>query len=178
MSGDSFSVNVKDGQVSLDYSVSSSMGLGFRALVNGKMGYASTQVLDDEALELLIHGAAENAALIENEDEQFIFAGSAFYPEIAAYNPAIDQVTAAEKIDMARRLEKACVSIDPRVKACEMVEVFSMASEKRIVNSRGLDAILPRERHGPVCRRGRSGRRGGRHERRGALRPRSRKAGY
>ena len=138
MSGDSFSVNVKDGQI-LDYSVSSSMGLGFRALVNGKMGYASTQVLDDEALELLIHGAAENAALIENEDEQFIFAGSASYPEIAAYNPAIDQVTAAEKIDMARRLEKACVSIDPRVKACEMVEVFSMASEKRIVNSRGLD---------------------------------------
>ena len=138
MSGDSFSVNVKDGQI-LDYSVSSSMGLGFRALVNGKMGYASTQVLDNEALELLIHGAAENAALIENEDEQFIFAGSASYPEIAAYNPAIDQVTAAEKIDMARRLEKACVSIDPRVKACEMVEVFSMASEKRIVNSRGLD---------------------------------------
>lgn len=138
MSGDSFSVNVKDGQI-LDYSVSSSMGLGFRALVNGKMGYASTQVLDDEALELLIHGAAENAALIENEDEQFIFAGSPSYPEIAAYNSAIDQVTAAEKIDMARRLEKACVSIDPRVKACEMVEVFSMASEKRIVNSRGLD---------------------------------------
>lgn len=138
MSGDSFSVNVKDGQI-LDYSVSSSMGLGFRALVNGKMGYASTQVLDDEALELLIHGAAENAALIENEDEQFIFPGSQSYPEIAAYNPAIDQVTAAEKIDMARKLEKACVSIDPRIKACEMVEVFSMASEKRIVNSRGLD---------------------------------------
>lgn len=138
MSGDSFSVDVKDGNI-LDYSVSSSMGLGFRALVNGKMGYASTQVLDDEALELLIHGAAENAALIENEDEQFIFAGSASYPEISAYNAAIDQVTAADKIDLARRLEKACVSIDPRVKACQMVEVFSMASEKRIVNSRGLD---------------------------------------
>ena len=44
MSGDEFDVSVKDGEI-INYSVSSNMGLGFRALVNGKMGYASTQVL-------------------------------------------------------------------------------------------------------------------------------------
>lgn len=138
MKGDEFSVAVKNGEI-IDYSVSSTMGLGFRALVKGKMGYASTQVLDEEALDLLIHGVSENAALIENKDEQFIFAGSASYPELNAYNLAIDNVTAAEKIDMARRLEKACLSIDPRVTQSEMVQVMSMASEKRIVNSSGLD---------------------------------------
>ncbi len=138
MKGDEFSVAVKGGEI-IDYNVSSTMGLGFRALVNGKMGYASTQVLDDEALALLIHGVAENAMLIENEDEQFIFSGSEAYPELNAYNPAVDTVSAAEKIDMARRLEKVCTSIDPRVTQCEMVQVMSMASEKRIVNSCGLD---------------------------------------
>ncbi|MBR3502656.1 MAG: TldD/PmbA family protein [Clostridia bacterium] len=133
-----FSVGVKNGEI-VDYNVSAGMGLGFRALSNGKMGYASTQVLDEDALDLLIAGAAENAALIENEDEEFIFAGSERYPEMDVYNDAIDQITAAEKINMARRLEKACVSIDPRVTQCEEVEIMSGSGARRLVNSRGLD---------------------------------------
>ncbi len=133
-----FSVDVKDGEI-VDYAVSAGMGLGFRALSKGRMGYASTQVLDEDALELLIAGAAENAALIENDDEEFIFAGSGSYPELNVYNDDIDKITAAEKIDMARRLEKACVSIDPRVTQCEAVEVMSGSSTRRLVNSRGLD---------------------------------------
>lgn len=133
-----FSVAVKGGEI-VDYSVSSGMGLGFRALVSGKMGYASTQVLDDDALELLVSGAKENAALIESGDEEFIFAGSDAYPEMDVYNDEIDKITAAEKIDMARRLEKECVSIDPRVTQCEAVELMSGSSARRLVNSRGLD---------------------------------------
>ena len=70
--GDSFQVSVKGGQI-INYNVSSSIGLGFRALVNGKMGYASTQVLDEEAVDLLIDGVGGNARMIENEDEEFIF---------------------------------------------------------------------------------------------------------
>ena len=57
--GESFQVSVKGGEI-IDYSVSSSIGLSFRALVNGKIGYASTQVLDDEAIDLLIDGAGSN----------------------------------------------------------------------------------------------------------------------
>ena len=137
-SSEEFSVAVKNGEI-VDYNVSAGAGLGFRALSKGRMGYASTQVLDDDALELLIAGAAENAALIENDDEEFIFAGSGSYPEMNVYNDAIDRITAAEKIDMARRLEKACVSIDPRVTQCEAVEVMSGSGARRLVNSRGLD---------------------------------------
>ena len=137
-SSEEFAVSVKDGEI-VDYSVSSGMGLGFRALLNGKMGYASTQVLDEDALDLLVSGAAENAALIENDDEEFIFAGSDSYPEMDVYNDEIDAISAAEKIDMARRLEKACVSIDPRVTQCEMVELMSGSGARRLVNSRGLD---------------------------------------
>ena len=133
-----FSVEVKNGEI-VDYSVSSGMGLGFRALVGGKMGYASTQVLDEDALELLIDGAKENAALIESADEEFIFAGSGSYPTLDVYNGEIDKITAAEKIDMAKRLEKACLAIDPRVTQCEGVEIMSGSAERRLVNSRGLD---------------------------------------
>jgi len=137
-SSEAFSVGVKGGEI-VDYSVSSGLGLGFRALLNGRMGYASTQVLDEDALDLLIAGATENAALIENDDEEFIFAGSGAYPALDVYNEAIDRIGAAEKIEMARRLEKACLSIDPRVTQCEMVEVMSGSGCRRLVNSRGLD---------------------------------------
>ena len=136
--GEEFTVGVQAGQI-IDYSVSSSQGLTFRGLVNGRMGYASTQVLDEDAIGLLVDGAGENASLIENDDEPFIFAGSESYPELDVYSEAVEALTAQQKIDMAKNLEKACLAIDERVKKCEMVEVVSMASQTRIVNTMGLD---------------------------------------
>ncbi len=138
VTGDDFEVAVKGGEI-INYSVSSSLGLSFRALVNGKMGYSSTQVLDDEAIDLLMDGVRENAGLIENEDEEFIFPGSESYPELNVYNPAIDEISAADKIAMARKLEEITLALDPAVKQVQEVEVASMSAEKRIVNSKGLD---------------------------------------
>ena len=136
--GEEFEVSVKGGEI-IDYSVSSSIGLSFRALVDGKMGYASTQVLDEDAIDLLIDGVGGNARMIENDDEEFIFAGSASYPELKAYNPAIDEISAADKIEMAQQLEQKVLALDPAVKQVQTVQVASMAGEKRIVNSKGLD---------------------------------------
>lgn len=136
--GESFEVSVKGGEI-VDYNVSSSIGLSFRALVDGKMGYASTQVLDEDAIDLLIEGAGGNARMIESEDEEFIFEGSKSYPEMNIYNPAIDEISAAAKIEMAKELEKKVLALNPLIKQVEMVQVASMGGEKRIVNSKGLD---------------------------------------
>ena len=53
---ESFEVQVKSGEI-YQYNVSEGGGLGFRALVNGKMGYASTQILDEDAVDLLAASA-------------------------------------------------------------------------------------------------------------------------
>lgn len=137
-SGDSFEVAVKDGEI-LNYAVASSLGLNFRALQDGRMGYASTQVLDEEAIDLLIEGVRENARLIENDDEEFIYEGAAEYPNLDVYNPAIDQLTAAEKIETARQFERLLVSQDPRATRSEMVQLFTESAERRIVNSKGMN---------------------------------------
>ena len=55
-SSESFEVQVKNGEI-YQYNVSEGGGLGFRALVNGKMGYASTQILDEDAIDMLVDGA-------------------------------------------------------------------------------------------------------------------------
>ena len=135
---ESFEVSVKDGEI-LQYNVSDGAGLGFRVLKAGRTGTASTQILDGEALELLLNGAVENAELVESEDQQFMFAGSASYPELTLRNPAIEALSAADKIEMAKKLERLALSQDPRIEQADECAVFSSSEERVLTNTLGLD---------------------------------------
>ena len=137
-SGESFEVQVKNGEI-YQYNVSEGSGLGFRALVNGRMGYASTQILDEDAVDLLVDGALESAALVESEDRQFLFPGSGRYPELKLYEPRLEAIDAAQKIEMARELERLTLAQDPRIAQVEDCAIFSERSGRAIVNTLGLD---------------------------------------
>ena len=58
---------------------SSSVGgsLLYRCIVNGKLGYASTQYLDESEMEKLVARAMENALVIEKDEEAIIYGGAA-----------------------------------------------------------------------------------------------------
>ena len=135
--GESFSVTVFGGEIT-DYSASESRGLGFRGLVDGRMGYASTQALDEDSIALLVEGARENARLIECEDEQFLFAGAEEYADVCNYNPDIDQVSVAEKIGLCKSLETMAAGMDARLRREAEASVFSESGEVEIVNTLGL----------------------------------------
>ena len=137
-STESFEVQIKEGEI-YQYNVSEGGGLGFRALVNGRMGYASTQILEEDAVDMLVDGALENAALVESADKQFLFAGSDSYPELKLYAPALDEIDAARKIAMAKRLERLTLEQDERVTQVEDCALFSEKAETAIVNTLGLD---------------------------------------
>ena len=136
----SFEVTVRGGEI-LQYNVSNGGGLGFRALVNGRMGYASTEILDEAAIDMLVDGALENAALVESEDRQFIFEGSAGYPELKLFEPRLEALDAAKKIDMAKELERRLLAQDARIDQAECA-VFSSCDEGGMVNTRGLDVSV------------------------------------
>lgn len=135
---DSFQASVNGGEV-VEYSVSRSLALGFRVLVNGHFGYASTQVLDEDAICLLIERAKDNALITESKDEQFLYPGDGHYPVVDVYNPALDQVSAADKLQMALTLEKQTLDVDARVTQVDDCVLASSSGEIRIVNSLGLD---------------------------------------
>ena len=135
---DSFNASVFKGEL-IKYSVSGSLGLGFRGLLNGRMGYASTQILDEDAIDLLIDGAKTNAELIENDDRQFLYPGDAHYAEPVTFNPALGEISAADKIAMARELEQLTLAKDPRVSQAENCAVISEECEVSIVNTLGLN---------------------------------------
>ena len=137
-SSESFEVSVKNGEIH-QYNVSDGMGLGFRVLKDGRTGTASTQILDEDALGQLLDGALENAALVESKDRQFMYPGDARYPELKLYNPEIDAVDAAVKIDMAKRLEQLALAQDPRIAQVEDCAVFSSSEERVLTNTLGLN---------------------------------------
>ena len=136
--GESFEVEVRDGEI-YQYNVSGSAGLGFRALVNGKMGYASTQILDEDAVDLLVDGALENAAIVESEDKQFLFPGSDSYPKLKTWEPRLEEIDPARRIEMAKELERLTLAQDERIAQVEGCAIFYEASESAIVNTLGLD---------------------------------------
>lgn len=137
--GSSFSASVFKGEI-VDYSVSDAAGLGFRALLNGKMGYASTQALDDEAIEMLTDAAKTNAELIGSEDRQFMYGGGAEYRKLDIYSPAVEAITAAEKLRLARDMEKKALAADARIAQVENCGVFSESRRVVLVNTKGLNA--------------------------------------
>ncbi len=136
--GEAFRAMVFKGEVN-DYSVNTSAGISFRAMVDGKMGYSYTEAMDDEAIDMLIEKARENASVIESEDEQFIFAGSEHYEAMDVYNPTLDEVPAGEKIDLALNLEKQAIAKDERIESVGYCMTQSGSGNVIIKNSKGLN---------------------------------------
>ena len=65
---------------------SASGGICFRCIVTGKMGYASGELLTEDAMEEMVKNAVSNAACIDSEDEVSLFAGSPVYQKTTAPN--------------------------------------------------------------------------------------------
>ncbi len=119
-----------------EYAVNTSGGLSLRGLYGGKMGTAYTEALDEAAIPMLVNAVKESAALIDDEDEQFIFAGS---PAYASVDCTGDLGTPEERLSFALSLDKAGRSLDPRVTDLGLFTGVDSARETvRIENTHGL----------------------------------------
>ncbi|MBP3540362.1 MAG: TldD/PmbA family protein [Clostridia bacterium] len=121
-----------------EYKSNQTRGLGFRGLMNGRMGYASTEAFDDEAIQQLVKGVKESAELCENDDVQILYKGGDQLPEIQLYQPQLDQVSAETKLEAAAKLEEMSSGMDERiVNGYYGVETGKVTV--RIMNSYGMD---------------------------------------
>ena len=77
------SVNVGVFQHSVnEFTSSTSGGVCFRCIHQGKMGYASTEDLSAEQAKLIVAKAAEAADYLESEEEVFLGEGGQVYEEL------------------------------------------------------------------------------------------------
>ena len=112
-------------------------GVCLRCIVDGKMGYASTQALDPKGAKELLERAMDNAATIENDDAVFLGEGGQTYEELTVNDyelPATDALIAAV-LDTQEKLYAA----DKAVVDGSSTRGFAERSEFAIFNSRGLD---------------------------------------
>lgn len=136
--GESFKVNIYKGEID-EYSLNTSIGLSFRGVFNGKMGYSYTEILDNASVEQLVKMAKENATVIDNDDEEFIYDGAGEYAKINSYSEDLAKVSVEEKIKLAMKLEEDTENFSDKVKTVKTCVVVSGEGSNRIINSKGLD---------------------------------------
>lgn len=119
-----------------EFASASEGGVCLRCLVNGRMGYASTQQLSEESARALVRRAADNAAVLENSEPEFLVEGG------QSYQTAAVRCTPLPDADTLRRAaltaQDALYAQPGVVDGCE-TEVFAEHVCIAIHNSRGLD---------------------------------------
>ncbi len=145
--GDSFSVKVTDGEIE-SYNVNDYIGVSFRVKYNGRMGYSSTTALDVDSIDGLINSAKENAEVIENSDEQFIYSGSDEYVFPKIYDPDLENITSEQKIALARAIEEETLKFGDGIVRTMGSCVVSESGMRIIKNSAGLDL---KEKSNIIC---------------------------
>lgn len=132
-------IEVRDGQVE-NLKLAREHGLGIRALVEGRMGFAFTSDLSPEAVERTAGLAVEMAGQASADAFNGFPRPFAGYPRLDLYDPAIGEAPLESKIELARQIEAAGRACDPRVKVTEACAYHQSLARIAIVNSMGLAA--------------------------------------
>lgn len=120
------------------YSLSQSEGLSLRGLYKGKMGYSYTEKVDETSIEQLVKDVAENATVIDSEDEEIIFEGSKEYKKVDSFNPALASVKEEAKIQFVKNLEAQAFKLDKRIESVEACVYGDGYGETIMSNTKGL----------------------------------------
>jgi len=131
-------ISVYNGEID-KYNLSEDGGLSYRGMLNGKLGYAYTELMDEQSLDLLVNEAFDNAMAIEVEDEVFLHDGSGVYHKIDNFNSSLAEVPMEEKIKFMLDLESAIKAADNRVKNISHNSYDEVESFRWIKNTSGLD---------------------------------------
>lgn len=120
------------------YETAEDGGLSFRGHYNGKMGYAYTEKLEEDSIEFLLERAKANAEVIEEEEQDDIFAGSDTYKEINFYSDSLNEVSIPDKISFIKEVEKKVLNYDPRITSLNACKLIEQSNERALANNKGL----------------------------------------
>ncbi|MBQ8310135.1 MAG: TldD/PmbA family protein [Clostridia bacterium] len=134
--GESVSADTLKDEIS-SFSSGVSGGICFRCIVNGKMGYASGELMTEEAMAELVEKAVSNAECIDSDDEVFIFEGSPAYAKREAVELKLTDPATVR--DNALRLQRDTYAQSDKVTDGTQSSVMSSVTEIRLYNSNGLE---------------------------------------
>ena len=129
-------ISVYQGEVE-KFNMSEQGGLSYRGITGGKMGYAYTEILDENALDMLVDEAYSNAAVIESQDRVFLHDGSGTYKDLS--EDAEGQGATEDKISFMLELEKKLMESDKRIVRISGNAYSESVYTKHIRNTKGLN---------------------------------------
>ena len=135
---ESLSISVYKSEVE-KYNLNNSAGLSFRGKFGDRIGYSYTEILDEDAIEMLVNKAKENVLAIENEDVQFIYDGDKEYKEVSTYYQALENVPADKLIKIALDMEGEAKRYSDKVESFSGCVVSYSSGKYGIINSKGLN---------------------------------------
>ncbi len=120
---------------------SSSVGgmLLYRCIVDGKIGYASTEALDEAEMDALVSRAATNASCIEKDEEAIIYGGSDSADYKTVPQVSFTMPTAALIKEEAMKCRDLLYAADEMIADGTECGAFAGHSVIRLFNSKGLD---------------------------------------
>ncbi len=136
--GRSFGVRVFRNEVER-FSHSESYGLGVRFLDGRKVGYAYTERVTPEDAADAAREAVANAEWASDEEGAGIDAFAEPEEVKGLHNPKLEEIAVADKIALARELEKDALAFDDRVRNVPYAGYEDGSFEVRVANTRGLD---------------------------------------
>lgn len=120
------------------YELAEDGGVSFRGIIDGKMGYAYSEKIDDASIPFLLSNAKDNAVIMNDEDVEDIFAGSGLYEQRDFFSESLQEVTTQEKIKFIQEVERELYAYDPRIAATDYCMIRTESVTKNLVNSKGL----------------------------------------
>ena len=119
------------------FSASSDGGVCFRCIVNGKMGYASTEELSPQQAASIVEKAVDNASILESEEPVFLVAGGQNYTQIQRNDPPLPQ--ANDLITRVLQVQQMLNEANPAITEGSMSRGMGHTGCIAICNSKGLD---------------------------------------
>ena len=119
------------------FTASNDGGVCFRCIVDGKMGYASTEELSEAQAAAIVARAADNAAVLEAEEPVFLGEGGQTYEKLEL--KPYELPTTAEVIGKVLSTQEQFYGADKAVVDGCSTQGIMERSEIAIYNSKGLD---------------------------------------
>ncbi|PPK47935.1 TldD/PmbA family protein [Clostridium algidicarnis] len=135
---DNLSIGVYKGDID-KYSVNTTMGISFRGIYKGNMGYSYTELIDEEAIDTLLESAKQSAVSIDNNEEEIIYGEKQNYVKLNCYNEELSNISTKQKIDFIKDLESKTLNFHEKVETIAGCELESSTIEYGIMNSKGIE---------------------------------------
>lgn len=131
------SIKVNRGEVT-ELSQAGSGGMGVRVIDNGRMGYAYTSDLSDDAIAQTWRTARELARIATTDEFRALPEPQPITQEdLGIWDERLPQISASEKIEKIKAVEKAAYDYDSRIIATAMCQYGDSISHIYLANSKG-----------------------------------------